>query len=70
RYEREARYDANGRQLPTKVASELRKDPTLGRTDITVDGITYAAPFTGVDRERDMLLAHEHFTAIAARAAR
>ncbi|WP_411157698.1 Eco57I restriction-modification methylase domain-containing protein [Nocardia farcinica] len=70
RYEREARYDANGRQLPTKVASELRKDPTLGRTDITVDGITYAVPFTGVDRERDMLLAHEHFTAIAARAAR
>ncbi|WP_280470104.1 DNA methyltransferase [Nocardia farcinica] len=70
RYEREARYDANGRQLPAKVASELRKDPTLGRTDITVDGITYAAPFTGVDRERDMLLAHEHFTALAAGSAR
>ncbi|WP_067859117.1 Eco57I restriction-modification methylase domain-containing protein [Nocardia shimofusensis] len=61
RYEREARYDANGRQLPTKLASELRKDPTIGRTDITVDGITYAAPFTNVDRERDMELAHHHF---------
>nr|WP_280238151.1 DNA methyltransferase [Nocardia abscessus] len=65
RYEREARYDANGRQLPTKVASELRKDPTLGRSDITVDGITYAAPFTGVDRERDMELAHSHFSSLA-----
>lgn len=68
RYEREARYDANGRQLPTKFASELRKDPTIGGTDITVDGITYVAPFTGVDRERDMLLAHEHFTTLAAAA--
>ncbi|MEU5761354.1 class I SAM-dependent DNA methyltransferase [Nocardia sp. NPDC047648] len=65
RYEREARYDANGRQLPTKVASELRKDPALGRTDITANGITYAAPFTGVDRERDMLLAHAHFSSLA-----
>ncbi|BDT91497.1 restriction endonuclease subunit M [Nocardia sputorum] len=66
RYEREARYDANGRQLPTKVASELRKDPTLGRSDITADGIAYTAPFTGVDRERDMELAHHHFSALAA----
>ncbi|MBF6204311.1 class I SAM-dependent DNA methyltransferase [Streptomyces gardneri] len=65
RYEREARYDANGRQLPTKIASELRKDPALGRTDITADGITYAAPFTGVDRERDMELAHAHFSNLA-----
>ncbi|MQY25721.1 Eco57I restriction-modification methylase domain-containing protein [Nocardia aurantia] len=65
RYEREARYDANGRQLPTKIASELREDPTLGRTDIIADGITYAAPFTGVDRERDMQVAHQHFSALA-----
>ncbi|WP_040795337.1 Eco57I restriction-modification methylase domain-containing protein [Nocardia higoensis] len=57
RYEHEARYDVNGHQLPTKIASELRKDPRLGRTDITVDGITYAAPFSAVDRERDTLLA-------------
>ncbi|MEV6324940.1 class I SAM-dependent DNA methyltransferase [Nocardia sp. NPDC051787] len=65
RYEREARYDANGRQLPTRIASELRKDPTLGRSDITADGITYAAPFTSVDRERDMELAHSHFLNLA-----
>ncbi|WP_439951764.1 Eco57I restriction-modification methylase domain-containing protein [Nocardia harenae] len=65
RYERDSRYDATGRQLPTKVASELRKEPTLGRTDITADGITYTAPFTGVDREQDMLRAHDHFTARA-----
>lgn len=65
RYEREARYDANGRQLPTKIASELRKDPALGRTGITADGITYAAPFTGVDRERDMELAHAYFSNLA-----
>ncbi|MFC3965782.1 Eco57I restriction-modification methylase domain-containing protein [Nocardia jiangsuensis] len=68
RYEHDARYDATGRQLPTKVASELRKDSTLGRTDITADGITYAAPFTSVDREQDMLRAHDHFTTIAASA--
>lgn len=61
RYEREARYDANGRQLPNKVASEMRNDPTLGRTDINIDGVTYAAPFNSVDRERDMILAHRHF---------
>ncbi|MGM7646771.1 Eco57I restriction-modification methylase domain-containing protein [Nocardia sp. JW2] len=65
KYEREALYDANGRQLPTKLASEYRKKGSLPSSDLTVDGITYVEPFAGVDRERDMLLAHEHFTRLA-----
>ncbi|WP_040689086.1 DNA methyltransferase [Nocardia vinacea] len=65
KYEREALYDANGRQLPTKLASEYRKKGSLPPSDFTIDGITYAEPFTGVDRERDMQLAHKHFSAIS-----
>lgn len=64
RYEREALYDATGRQLPTKLASEYRKKGSLKPADLTVDGITYQEPFTGVDRERDMQLAHKHFSSI------
>ncbi|GAB4587632.1 DNA methyltransferase [Nocardia sp. IFM 10818] len=66
RYEREALYDANGRQLPTKLASEYRKRGSLKPSDLTVDGITYQEPFVGVDRERDMELAHKHFSALLA----
>lgn len=62
KYERDALYDANGRQLPTKLASECRKKGSIAASDLTVEGITYVEPFTGVDRERDMLLAHEHFS--------
>lgn len=65
KYEREALYDANGRQLPTKLASEYRKKGFLPSSDLTVDGITYVEPFTGVDRERDMELAHQHFSRLA-----
>ncbi|WP_181699357.1 DNA methyltransferase [Nocardia sp. GTS18] len=65
KYEREALYDANGRQLPTKLASEYRKKGPLPSSDLTVDGITYVEPFTGVDRERDMELAHQHFSRLA-----
>lgn len=66
RYEREALYDANGRQLPTKLASEYRKKGRLPTSDLTVDGITYEEPVRGVDREHDMQLAHAHFSALAA----
>ncbi|MGW5075798.1 DNA methyltransferase [Rhodococcus sp. NPDC004095] len=66
KYEREALYDATGRQLPTKLASEYRKKGSLKPADLTVDGITYQEPFTGVDRERDMRLAHDHFRALSA----
>ncbi|WP_043731174.1 DNA methyltransferase [Nocardia asiatica] len=65
RYEREALYDANGRQLPTKLASEYRKKGRLSPAELTVDGVTYEEPFVSVDRERDMQLAHEHFSALA-----
>ncbi|MFJ4657957.1 Eco57I restriction-modification methylase domain-containing protein [Nocardia sp. NPDC088792] len=64
RYEREALYDATGRQLPTKLASEYRKKGSLKPADLTVDGITYQEPFIGVDRERDMELAHKYFSAL------
>ena len=64
RYERDALYDANGRQLPGKLASEYRKGK-LKAADFTVDGVIYAEPFVGVDRERDMELAHKHFSDLA-----
>lgn len=64
KYEQEALYDANGRQLPGKLASELRKGKAKP-TDFTVDDVTYVEPFVGVDRERDMELAHKHFSDIA-----
>lgn len=61
KHEREALYDATGRQLPTKLASEYRKKGSFKPADLTVDGITYQEPFAGVDRERDMEIAHRHF---------
>ncbi|MDO1478368.1 Eco57I restriction-modification methylase domain-containing protein [Rhodococcus ruber] len=64
KYERDALYDANGRQLPGKLASEYRKRGALKSSELTVDGITYVEPFVGVDRERDMELAHKHFTSL------
>lgn len=65
KYERDALYDANGRQLPGKLASEYRKKGALKPEDLTVDGVTYMGPFVGVDRECDMELAHKHFFDIA-----
>lgn len=64
KYERDALYDANGRQLPGKLASEYRKGKAKP-ADFTVDGVTYVEPLVGVDRERDMELAHKHFSDIA-----
>lgn len=64
KYERDALYDSNGRQLPGKLASEYRKNEALKPDDLTVDGVTYVEPFLGVDRERDMELAHKHFSAL------
>ena len=61
RYERDALYDANGQQLPGKLASEYRKSK-VKPADLTVDGVTYVEPFVGVDRGRDMELAHKHFS--------
>ncbi|MGI8309332.1 hypothetical protein [Saccharopolyspora hattusasensis] len=56
KYEREMRFDANGRQVPKDVLKEYAKHgdkADLGR---------YVLPFTGVDREADMTRAHEIFT--------
>lgn len=64
KYERDALYDANGRQLPGKLASEYRKGKVKS-ADFTVDGVTYVEPFVGVDRERDMELAHKYFSEVA-----
>ncbi len=64
KYERDALYDANGRQLPGKLASEYRNGK-LKPADLKVDDVTYVEPFVGVDRERDMELAHKHFSDIA-----
>ncbi|MFI6225043.1 Eco57I restriction-modification methylase domain-containing protein [Nocardia salmonicida] len=65
KYEREALYDTTGRQLPTKLATEYRKKGTLPPSDRTIDGVTYLEPFKGVDRERDMQIAHQHFAGIS-----
>lgn len=65
KYEREALYDANGRRLPTKLASEYRKKGSLPASDLTVDSVTYEEPISGVDRDHDMQLAHAHFSALA-----
>ena len=64
KYERDALYDANGRQLPGKLASAYRKKGGLTADDLTVDSVTYVEPFVGVDRERDMELAHKHFSSL------
>ncbi|MFZ3391678.1 class I SAM-dependent DNA methyltransferase [Rhodococcus sp. 7Tela_A2] len=64
KYERDALYDANGRQLPGKMASEYRKKGSLKPVDLTVGGVTYVEPFVGVDRERDTELAHKHFSSL------
>ncbi|MBX6388907.1 MAG: hypothetical protein IRZ08_07895 [Frankia sp.] len=67
-YERRARYDSNGRELPADLAKELDKQVSLGRKVHTLQGPkrTYVGPFYTVDRERDLRLAHEHFSRIAA----
>jgi len=56
KYERVMQMDANGRQVSREVLKDLaaRGDRAdLGR---------YEQPFTGVDREAEMTLAHEEFT--------
>ncbi|MBY4040269.1 class I SAM-dependent DNA methyltransferase [Rhodococcus fascians] len=64
RYEREALYDATGRQLPTRLASDYHKNSAFKLVDLTVDGITYQEPFNRVEREHDMERAHAHFSGL------
>lgn len=56
KYERVMKMDANGRQVPADVLKEYAKKgdrADLGR---------YELPFTGVDREAEMTIAHAEFS--------
>ncbi|NMD64000.1 UNVERIFIED_ORG: hypothetical protein FNL38_109123 [Nocardia globerula] len=59
--ENAAVYDSEGRLLPAKVVGELHKERKLTPFKIELDGQVYRGPFMKVDREKDMILAHEHF---------
>jgi hypothetical protein len=54
-------FDARGRAIPRAFASEALTGVGLA-ADMTFAGVTYQGPFAGVDRERDMELAHKHFS--------
>jgi hypothetical protein len=56
KYERVMQMDANGRQVSKEVLKDL--DAKGYRADLG----RYVHPFTGVDREAEMTLAHEEFT--------
>ncbi|AGT93588.1 restriction endonuclease subunit M [Rhodococcus erythropolis] len=64
KYEREALFDATGRQLPGNLASEYRKKGFLKPGDLNINGAIYEEPFIGVDRERDLELAYSHFSSL------
>lgn len=56
KYERVMQFDANGRQVPKEVLKDVERfgsHADLGR---------YEMPFTGVDREAEMTIAHAEFT--------
>jgi hypothetical protein len=56
KYERVMQFDANGRQVPKDVLKDVERFGSradLGR---------YELPFTGVDRETEMTIAHAEFT--------
>jgi len=60
KYERVMQFDANGRQVPKEVLKNVERSGSradLGR---------YELPFTGVDREAEMTIAHAEFTRRAA----
>jgi hypothetical protein len=62
-YEREKRYDQNGRLVPPKVV-KLAKEKELTRGSISHPddpSIEYTLPFDGCDREQDMRLAYAVF---------
>jgi hypothetical protein len=56
KFERVMKIDVNGRQVPAEVLKEYAKKgdrADLGR---------YDPPFTGVDREAEMTIAHAEFS--------
>jgi hypothetical protein len=56
KYERVMQMDANGRQVSKEVLKDIAAKG--GRADLG----RYERPFTGVDREAEMTVAHEEFT--------
>ena len=56
KYERVMQMDANGRQ----VSKDVLKD--IAARDSRADLGRYKRPFTGVDREAEMTIAHDEFT--------
>lgn len=67
-YERKARYDSFGRQLPADLVKQLDKATAAGERVHTLNGPdrTYVGPFSGVNRETDLRIAHEHFSRLTA----
>jgi hypothetical protein len=64
KYERQNRYDANGRKVPGDVVKAYQPwqaagSPSARRPDLG----RYRLPFVGLDREVDMTRAHHAFTA-------
>ncbi|WP_250550311.1 Eco57I restriction-modification methylase domain-containing protein [Pseudonocardia sp. H11422] len=56
KYERVMQFDTNGRQVPKDVLKEYEKH------GVRADLGRYELPFTGVDREAEMTIAHEEFS--------
>ncbi|MGW4364332.1 DNA methyltransferase [Nocardia takedensis] len=65
KYEQETTLDGTGRKLPSKLAADYRKGMLSPGAQLSQDGVTYTWPLRRLDRERDMRLAHEHFTRLA-----
>lgn len=67
RYESDNLYDANGRLVPTQVASLFRKkseslsEEERTATNAAGNTYTYEFPFAGFDREHDMRVAYAEF---------
>ncbi|MGH3628591.1 MAG: Eco57I restriction-modification methylase domain-containing protein [Sciscionella sp.] len=60
KYERVMQFDANGRQVPKEVLKDVE------RWGERADLGHYELPFIGVDREKEMTIAHEEFSRRAA----
>lgn len=71
-YERAALYDRAGRQLPADLVKAYRKAESAGSVPHTLSAgeRTFVGPFSGVDREADLRIAHAHFSRLAEQRAR
>ena len=62
--EERAVYDRRGRSVPPKLLPEYRRKSPEMTSDLVMDREIYKGPMVTLDRERDMELAHKHFTAL------